>query len=57
MRQDDVLKIITKEERGARTEMHLNQDMEVIYMTSEGLEFRPCSVDDALAERLEADLP
>lgn len=50
-REDGILKIINKQERGARTEIHLNRDLEVIYMASEGLKFRDCGVDAALAER------
>ena len=51
MRDNDILKILSKEEHGAMTEMHLNQAAEVIYMSTEGLKFERCSVDTALAER------
>lgn len=53
-RENDVLKIISRQfqgqVRGPKTEIHLNQEREVIYMTSEGLEFEQCDVDTALAE-------
>ena len=51
MRENDVLKILSKQERGGMTEMRLNQEAEVIYMSSEGLKFEKCGVDTALAER------
>lgn len=55
-RENDILKITSRQiqgqVRGPKTEIHLNQEREVIYMTSEGLEFRQCDVDTALAERV-----
>ncbi len=51
VREGGILKILSKEERGATTEVHLNQEAEVIYMSTEGLKFEQCDVDTALAER------
>jgi hypothetical protein len=51
MRENGILKVISKEVGGARTEMHLNQEFQVIYMSSEGLEFEKCDVNTALVER------
>ncbi len=50
-RENGTLKIMSKQIHGAETEMHLNRELEVIYMSSEGLEFEKCDVDTALAER------
>ena len=50
-RENGILKIMSKQIRGARTEIHLDQNLEVIYMSSEGLEFQKCDVETALAER------
>ena len=50
-REDGILKIMGKQVGGAKTEMRLNQDMEVVYMGSEGLVFEKCDVGAALAER------
>ncbi len=50
-RENGVLKITNKQIRGARTEIHLDQNLEVIYMSSEGLVFQKCDVEAALAER------
>ena len=49
--ENGILKIMSKQIRGARTEMHLDQNLEVIYMSTEGLEFQKCDVETALAER------
>jgi len=55
-RENDVLKIMSRQYqgqmRGPKTEIHLNQEREIIYMASEGLEFKQCDVDTALAERV-----
>ena len=49
--ENGILKIMSKQIHGARTEMRLNQDMEVIYMGSEGLVFETCDVGTARGER------
>ena len=50
-RENGIMKIMNKQIRGPRTEIHLNQNLEIIYMSSEGLEFQKCEVETALAER------
>lgn len=51
MKENNLLKIMSKAANGAMTQMHLNQNMEVIYMASEGLEFKQCDISTALEER------
>jgi hypothetical protein len=51
MRENDILKILSRQEHSGGTEMRLNQEAEVIYMSSDGLKFVQCDVDIALEER------
>jgi len=47
--ENDMLKILSKQDSGDRTETHLNQAAEVIYMSSGGLKFVKCDIDTAIA--------
>ena len=51
VRENDIVKILSEQEHGGMTEMHLNQEAEVIYMSTGGLKFKQCDIDTALAER------
>ena len=51
MRENGVLKILSRDKRGITTEIHLNQEGEIIYLNSKGIKFESCKVDTALLER------